>query len=653
VRRLLIANRGEIACRIIRTARAMGISTVAVFSEADAGAPHVALADMAVPIGPAPAARSYLDAARILAAARASGADAIHPGYGFLSENAAFAEAVAAAGLVFVGPPAEAIRAMGRKDAAKARMRAAGIPVLPGYMGEDQSLARLEQMAGAIGWPLLVKAVAGGGGRGLRPVADRAGFVEALLAARREAAAAFGDDSVMLEKLIRRPRHVEVQIFGDAHGNVVHLFERDCSIQRRHQKLIEEAPAPGLSPRLRHILGVAAVTAGIAIGYRNAGTVEFLLDTEDRDEAGDPRFYFLEMNTRLQVEHPVTEAITGLDLVEWQIRVARGEMLPLCQEAIESSGHAIEARLCAEDAAAGFLPSAGRISRLAWPAGCRVDSGVAQGVEVGIHYDSLLAKLVVHAPTREEAALRLVEALDRTIIEGPATNRAFLARLAAHPAFRAGDLHTGFIAEQEAALFARRPPPPAALAAAALSLLPDEPDGVGFRRPFRLNLPAETHLALFEPDGTEHRLCLSAEAGGYAVALAGHPQVRAARREEGPVIATTDGILRPACVPADGGLEVRMGGDSWRLALASPRWEGQAAAGPADGAVTAPMPGRVMSLAVREGDCVRTGDLLLVLEAMKMEHRLTAPFEGRVEEVRVTAGVPVAEGALLLVVRRG
>ncbi|WP_194743480.1 acetyl/propionyl/methylcrotonyl-CoA carboxylase subunit alpha [Thermaurantiacus tibetensis] len=629
---LLVANRGEIACRIIRTARAMGIRTVAVFSEADAGAMHVGMADAAVPIGPAPARESYLVIDRILEAARETGADAVHPGYGFLSENADFARAVEDAGLCWVGPPPEAIRIMGLKDAAKATMRSAGLPIVPGYQGDDQSLPRLERMAATVGFPLLVKAVAGGGGKGMRPVFSAGEFTEALLAAKREAAAAFGNDSVMLEKLIRRPRHVEVQIFGDRYGNIVHLFERDCSLQRRHQKVIEEAPAPGLSERLRHILGVAAVTAGTAIGYVNAGTVEFLLDMDDRDEAGDPKFYFMEMNTRLQVEHPVTEAITGLDLVEWQLRVARGEMLPLMQEAIEASGWAMEARLCAENPEAGFLPATGTLTRFEVPALARTDTGVRAGDSVTVHYDPLLAKIVVHGPTREAAAAALVAALDRTVVEGITTNRAFLARLAAHPAFVAGDVSTGFIAEHEAALFAPPPDDPAIVAAVALAEAPLQPGATGFAAPFRLNLPMTVHGALFAPDGRAWKTVVEGTGANRRVLV--------------------DGVEVAPCphavlVAGEEAVEARRGGETWRFLRHHPRrgTEGESAG---DGRILAPMPGRVLSLDVAPGDRVEAGDRLLVLEAMKMEHRLTAPFAGTVERVAVSAGQQVSEGATLV-----
>ncbi len=630
---LLIANRGEIACRIIRTAQRMGIRTVAVYSDADAGAPHVRLADEAVAIGPAPARESYLLPERILDAARATGADAVHPGYGFLSENADFAEAVRQAGLVFVGPSDRAIRVMGLKDSAKSRMKAAGVPVTRGYMGEDQSLARLERMAEMIGYPLLVKAVAGGGGKGMRPVADRSRFTEGLLAAKREAAAAFGNDGVMLEKLIARPRHVEVQIFGDAHGNIVHLFERDCSLQRRHQKVIEEAPAPGLSDTLRHVLGVAAVTAGHAIGYENAGTVEFILDLNDLDPAGDPKFYFMEMNTRLQVEHPVTEAITGQDLVEWQIRVARGEMLPLMQDALAVSGHAVEARLYAENPERGFLPSTGTLGRLAFGPGARIDTGVEQGSEVTVHYDPMIAKIIVHAPTREEALAGLVLALDHTEVEGVTTNRGFLARLAAHPAFVGGEVDTGFIARHEASLFEPGPPDADVVAAAAAHRAAREGDGL-FAKSFRLNLPARTLGALWEADGTEHRFAVSAE----GVRLGEH----------GPVQPGRDVVL----VKAGDALEARRQGRSWRFLAENPTWAGQSASGPGDGQITAPMPGKVLGLFVKAGDAVKAGDRLAVLEAMKMEHRLTAPFDATVDAVSVAAGAQVTEGTLLVTLAR-
>ncbi|MFQ3596182.1 MAG: biotin carboxylase N-terminal domain-containing protein, partial [Sphingomonadaceae bacterium] len=639
--KLLIANRGEIACRIIRTARAMGIRTVAVHSEADAGAMHVRAADEAVAIGPAPPRESYLVIDRILEAAAKTGADAVHPGYGFLSENAEFAERVREAGLIFVGPSADSIRVMGLKDAAKATMKAAGIPIVPGYQGEDQSLPRLERMAQTVGFPLLVKAVAGGGGKGMRPVHAAAELTEALLSAKREAAAAFGNDAVMLEKLIGQPRHVEVQIFGDSHGNIVHLFERDCSLQRRHQKLIEEAPAPGLSDRLRHMLGVAAVTAGVAIGYENAGTVEFILDTADLDDAGDPKFYFMEMNTRLQVEHPVTECITGLDLVEWQIRVARGEMLPLMQDAIEASGWAMEARLCAENPAAGFLPATGTLARLSFPGNARVDTGVRSGDCVTVHYDPMIAKVIAHGPTREAARRALVAALDATVADGVTTNRAFLARLAAHPAFAAGEITTGFIAAHEADLFAEPPVPDSLVAAAAATLVAGSPGGPSpFGQPFRLNLPATTHLAFWTEDGTVIPAQVSLVPSAQSVRIADRATHRV---EPGDGSFAPAGEPAPVLILADNRVEIRSEGHSWQLFTTNPAWEGHSAAGPADGSVTAPMPGRLLSLHVKPGDKVAAGERLAVLEAMKMEHRLTAPFDAIVSDVHMEAGQQVAE----------
>ncbi|MCS6986550.1 MAG: ATP-grasp domain-containing protein [Sphingomonadaceae bacterium] len=652
MRKLLIANRGEIACRIIRTARRLGIRTVAVFSDADAGSPHVRSADEAFRLGPPAPHDSYLSIPRLIEALRATGADAVHPGYGFLSENAEFAEAVIAEGRTFVGPSPDVLRLMGLKDAAKARMKAAGLPVLPGMMPRDPSLAELERLAVTLGFPLVVKAVAGGGGRGLRVVHTREELLDALVAARREAAAAFGNDALMLERLVRRPRHVEVQVFGDVHGNVVHMFERDCSVQRRHQKLVEEAPAPGLSERVRQALGAAAVTAAQAIGYCNAGTVEFLLDLDDLDSHGDPRFFFIEMNPRLQVEHPVTEAITGLDLVEWQLCVARGEMLPLCQDAIEATGHAIEVRLCAEQAEAGFLPATGRIARLVWPDAVRVDTGVEEGSVVGLDYDSLLAKLVVHGPSRAEAIERMVAALDGTVVEGVATNRGFLARVVAHPTFRTGDVETGFLPRHAVELEASLPPPPAALAAVAAASFPAD-DGPGFARPFRLNLPAASRLGFWSPDGTAHACTVGRGPDGVSVEVAPGSVLEVRSAPDGRwVVRGPEGTARPVVVAIKRGWEVRWEGFTWRLLAQNPAWARRAAAGPADGLIAAPMPGRVLALDVEAGTSVRAGDRLLVLEAMKMEHRLLAPFDGVVEAVWAEPGAQVTLGAPLLTLAR-
>ena len=653
--KLLIANRGEIARRVIRTARAMGIATVAVYSDADAHAPHVREADEAVPIGPAPAAQSYLDPARILAAARLTGADAIHPGYGFLSENAAFAAAVADAGLIWVGPPAAAIDAMGLKDAAKRVMKAAGVPVTPGYQGEDQSLARLEHAARGVGYPLLIKATAGGGGKGMRRVDSAAEFPEALVAAQREAERAFGHAQVLIEKYVTRARHVEVQVFADTHGNAVHLFERDCSLQRRHQKVIEEAPAPGLSERLRETLGIAAVTAAMAIGYVNAGTVEFLVDLDAHDEHGDPRFYFMEMNTRLQVEHPVTEAITGLDLVEWQIRVARGEALPLRQAQVRVHGHAMEARLYAEDPESGFLPSTGTLTRLHFPGGpaVRIDSGVEQGGAVTPFYDPMIAKIVTHGPTREAAAARLVAALDATRVEGPRTNRAFLARLASHPAFVAGDVSTGFIAAHHDALFA-----PAARSRAALAHAAIAASEAAARRhvgpfsafaDFRVNLAATRTVDLYEGT-THHVLAVGRDGDGHRVGGAGAPivaRLRCASAADHRIVGEIDGEPTSAIVlAAPERVEVRIAGQVHGFGLIPQRTA--SVAGPSNGRIASPMPGRVLSLWVRPGQSVAAGDRLLVLEAMKMEHRLVAPAAGTVRAVHVAEGDQVSEGAALV-----
>ena len=646
MKKLLIANRGEIARRIIRTAHRMGIETVAVFSDADRNALHVREATQAVHVGPAPASASYLNVARLLDAARRAGADAVHPGYGFLSENADFADAVRAAGLIFAGPPAGAMRAMGLKDGAKALMKKAGVPVTPGYQGDDQSLVRLERAAAQIGFPLLIKAVAGGGGKGMRAVAVKAEFAEALLAAQREAGRAFGNDGVLLEKLIARPRHVEVQVFADAAGNVVHLFERDCSLQRRHQKVIEEAPAPGLSERLRHTLGVAACAAATAIAYEGAGTVEFILDLDHVDKHGDPAFYFMEMNTRLQVEHPVTEAITGFDLVEWQIRVARGEMLPANQEAITATGHAVEARLYAEDPDNGFLPSTGTLSRVRFPSNARIDSGVETGSEISVFYDPMIAKVIAYGPDRAAAIDGLVAALDGCVIDGVKTNRAFLARLVDHPAFRAGEIDTGFIARYAADLAAPEGVSDDSVIVAALATAPPPPaTPTPFERlgGWRLNLPALRYVDLFKPDGERVALTIARD----VIEGLGQPLAATGRfLDDVRFAADIDGRRVTAVVVAsDDHIEVRIAGRAERLSLRALR----AAAEPGgDGRVVAPMPGRVLALDAVVGQVVTVGDRLLVLEAMKMEHRLTAKTTGTVRAVHVAEGDQVGDGMVLV-----
>ena len=647
LKKVLIANRGEIARRIIRTCHAMSIDTVAVYSDADRHALHVREATQAVHIGPAPAAESYLDSAKLLDAAARSGADAVHPGYGFLSENADFADAVRAAGLVFVGPPAAAMRAMGLKDGAKAVMKKAGVPTTPGYQGDDQSLVRLERAAAQIGFPLLIKAVAGGGGKGMRAVYAKAEFAEALLAAQREAGRAFGNDGVLLEKLIARPRHVEVQVFADSRGNVVHLFERDCSLQRRHQKVIEEAPAPGLSDRLRHTLGVAACAAATAIAYEGAGTVEFILDLDAVDKNGDPAFYFMEMNTRLQVEHPVTEAITGFDLVEWQLRVARGEMLPANQTNITTTGHAVEARLYAEDPDNGFLPSTGTLSRVRFPTDARIDSGVETGSEISVFYDPMIAKVIAYGPDRTAAIDALVVALDGCVVDGVKTNRAFLARLVDHPAFRAGEIDTGFITRHAADLAPPEGVSDDSIIVAALATAPvmaATPTLFERLGNWRLNLPAPRYADLFRPDGRRVALTIDGDRiGGF-----GGPVTASGRfTDDVNFEADIDGRrVHAVVVRDDAAIEVRIAGRADRLSLRAPR---VAAAEPGgDGRVVAPMPGRVLALDVAVGQGVAVGDRLLVLEAMKMEHRLTAKAAGTVRAVHVAEGDQVGDGMVLV-----
>ncbi len=654
MKKLLIANRGEIARRIIRTAHRMGIATVAVYSDADRHALHVREAGQAVHIGPSPASESYLAVARLLDAAAHSGADAVHPGYGFLSENADFADAVRAAGLVFVGPPTAAMRAMGLKDGAKAVMKKAGVPTTPGYQGDDQSLVRLERAAAQIGFPLLIKAVAGGGGKGMRAVHAKAEFAEALLAAQREAGRAFGNDGVLLEKLIARPRHVEVQVFADAAGNVVHLFERDCSLQRRHQKVIEEAPAPGLSDRLRHTLGVAACAAATAIAYEGAGTVEFILDLDVTDANGDPAFYFMEMNTRLQVEHPVTEAITGFDLVEWQLRVARGEMLPVHQDAIVATGHAVEARLYAEDPDNGFLPSTGTLTRVRFPAGTafangspRIDSGVETGSEISVFYDPMIAKVIAYGPDRASTIDGLVAALDGCVVEGVKTNRAFLARLVDHPAFRAGDIDTGFIARHEADLRTPEGVSDDALIVAALGVAPVMPAApTMFERlgDWRLNLPARRYVDLFRPDGSRAALTITKDVvDGLPVPV----MATGAFIDDIAFAADIDGRRVDAIVVAvDDTVEVRIAGVAARLTRRASRVATTETGG--DGRILAPMPGRVLALDVAVGTGVAVGDRLLVLEAMKMEHRLVAKVAGTVRALHVAEGDQVGDGMVLV-----
>jgi 3-methylcrotonyl-CoA carboxylase alpha subunit len=669
--KILIANRGEIACRVAATARRMGIRTVAVYSEADAGAKHVAVCDEAVLIGPAAAKDSYLRGDRIIEVAKAHGAQAIHPGYGFLSENAAFAEACAAAGLVFIGPPGSSMRAMGSKSAAKQLMEGAGVPLVPGYHGDDQDPALLQREADRIGYPVLLKASAGGGGKGMRVVERSEDFQAALASCKREATSSFGDDKVLVEKYLQRPRHIEIQVFADTLGNCVYLHERDCSVQRRHQKVLEEAPAPGMPPDRRAAMGEAAVAAARAVGYVGAGTVEFIANQ-------DGSFYFMEMNTRLQVEHPVTEMITGTDLVEWQLRVASGEPLPKKQHELAIQGHAIEARVYAENPEKGFLPSIGTLHFMdtpahvafelggsaGMPAGVRIDSGVREGDAISPFYDPMIAKLIVWGADRAQALARMAQALAEFHIVGLATNIAFLKRLVEGQAFATADLDTGLIERNSAALFpAAAPAPVGALALAAAALLADEQTQTrsahvadpwasshgwrmngAYRRPlsftdeytatldskaYRLGVAYHPKGWTIDLDGVKHALALVSRQGArYALRLDGNA-VQGTVRREGEV------------------LHVFSGGRHHVLAWSDPlAHAGEHEA--AGGRLTAPMPGKVVAVIASGGQQVKKGEPLVIMEAMKMEHTISAPSDGLVEEVLYQVGDQVADGAPLL-----
>ncbi len=649
--KILIANRGEIACRVIRTARRLGIRSVAVYSEADAHALHVDLADEAYPVGAPPARESYLRIDRLLEAARRSGAEAIHPGYGFLSENAAFADACAAAGIVFIGPPADAIRAMGLKSAAKALMARAGVPVVPGYHGEAQDVETFAAAAVPIGYPVLIKASAGGGGKGMRIVERPADLAAAMASARREAASSFGDDRLLLEKYLAHPRHIEIQVFADTHGNVVSLFERDCSLQRRYQKVVEEAPAPGMDPARRQAMGDAACAAARAIGYVNAGTVEFIVEAE--------AFYFMEMNTRLQVEHPVTEAITGLDLVEWQLRVAAGEPLPNSGQGIALRGHAIEARVYAEDPSRDFRPSIGTLLHLKPPAEnthVRVDTGVRAGDAISVNYDPLIAKLIVWDHDRGAAVARLRRALEDYEVAGVATNIGFLSGLAAHPAFAAGKLDTGFLGRHLAELSPPvEPPSREVLAAAVLRLLADQqhqaPTRVSSGDPFspwnqltawRLNGDGYQDF-LFRHGDSQLKVRVYPHPHGFRADFPGGP----AEISAGEFV-RVDGVKTPVSVVRhENNLTVIRKGITHQLQwvdLQSPEGTREEAGG----RLTAPMPGRIVQVLAQPGADVRRGAPLLVLEAMKMEYTISAPADGKVEQVRYSAGDVVDEGAELI-----
>ena len=703
-KRLLIANRGEVACRVIRTARRLGIRCIAVYSDADEGALHVAMADEAYRIGPPPARESYLDAETILGAAERGGADALHPGYGFLAENADFAEACTERGIVFVGPPANAIRAMGSKSEAKRLLAEAGVPLVPGYHGTDQSPERLRREAEAIGWPVLLKASAGGGGRGMRAVERGEDFDAALAGAKRESEAAFGDDTMLIERYVAEPRHVEIQVFADRHGNFVHLFERDCSAQRRHQKVIEEAPAPGVECELRTAMCEAALAAARAIGYEGAGTVEFLLDRGGH-------FWFMEMNTRLQVEHPVTELVTGTDLVEWQLRVASGEPLPRAQNEITIRGHAIEARLYAEDPARGFLPSTGRLVHLRLPeneawsgaeagtdngtpgdSGIRVDPGVRTGDTVSMYYDPMIAKVVAWGPNRTAAADRLADALAGSEVVGLTANAEFLHALVTHARFRAADIHTRFIEERMEDFTPADADPPTeedlavaawAIAArddAAAGESPGVVDGAGAggggsggggdpwspwnrRDHWRMNRAGErmVRLRLGDDQGEIVEVTVRGGGGGggsggtmgtpgYEIRL---PSGREASMRGEPAgdrrwLVDIDGTRQSVTIVAQGeNLTVFREGRRREFARHDP---GAVSRGlEMAGGLTAPMPGRIVSVLVEPGESVREGQAVLVLEAMKMEHTLTAPADGTVEEVRFAPGDLVDEATELVI----
>ena len=639
---VLIANRGEIACRIIRTARAMGVRTVAVYSDADARALHVRQADEAVHIGPSPARESYLVGEKIIAAARATGAEAVHPGYGFLSENADFAQSVIDAGLIWVGPKPASIRAMGLKDAAKERMIAAGVPVTPGYLGEDQRPEHLKAEADKIGYPVLIKAVAGGGGKGMRRVDASEEFTDALLSCQREAASSFGDDRVLIEKYILSPRHIEVQVFGDSHGNVVHLFERDCSLQRRHQKVIEEAPAPGMDEATREAICAAAVRAAKAVDYVGAGTIEFIADASEGLRAD--RIWFMEMNTRLQVEHPVTEEITGQDLVEWQLRVASGEVLPKRQDELAIDGWAVEARLYAEDPSKGFLPSIGRLDffDIGEHHIVRIETGVGLGSEISPFYDPMIAKIVAKASTRDGAIYQLAAACRNSIIAPVRTNAAFLARALSHPDFGAANIDTGFIANHEAELVPDGKPSRDVIDSAAMAILHAEMGDADSVQLWRY----ESRRAPEPYAGSVWR-----SLAGFR--LAAQDRMRVALSRDGETFVIDHPIEKPAMLSTiikDDRVLVADMGESFLFTRERP--SGAAAGSAADGAILSPMPGRIIAVEVAAGDTVTKGQKLVTLEAMKMEHSLTAPFDGTIAELDAETGGQVSEGKMLVRVEK-
>jgi len=666
-KKILIANRGEIAVRVARTARRMGISTVAVYSDADRNAPHVRACDEAVYIGPSPAAQSYLVVDKILGAITSTDAEAVHPGYGFLSENAEFADALEKAGVAFIGPRAETIRAMGSKSAAKDLMEAAKVPTTPGYQGADQSVKTFKREAKRIGYPVLLKATAGGGGKGMRLVTREAELEDALKSAQREAKSAFGDDRFLVEKYIARARHVEVQIFGDGAGNVIHMFERDCSVQRRHQKVMEEAPAPNLPVNIREGLLRAGVEAGRAVNYRGAGTVEFLYDPDGGPGGGS--VFFMEMNTRLQVEHPISEAITGLDFVEWQLRIAAGEGLPLNQNKITETGHAFEARLYAENPTQNFAPSIGRLTTLKLPNDiARIDSGVEEAQEITPFYDPMIAKIITHGPTREEALGAMRASLSQTRVAGLETNAAFLHGICAEPDFIKGDVSTHFIEDHDATLFEVLAPGPTVWAAAALWKRRADKRNSDDPWPqltgFRLNRPA--HEVMWIEHGGQPALLRLNQTGDQIDATL-EPDASAAARREGREVQTpisfsftgaahesgdvhiniNGDTINAFAVPHMDGLRIWIGADHCDVKFPDPR-VGISAHHSSEGSLTAPMPGVITMLSAKPGDVIGAGKPLLVMEAMKMEHTIKAPFDGIVKAYKFAAGDQVKDGDLLV-----
>ncbi|MBC3832172.1 acetyl/propionyl/methylcrotonyl-CoA carboxylase subunit alpha [Undibacterium amnicola] len=657
--KILIANRGEIACRVAATARRMGIKTVAVYSEADANAKHVAVCDEAVLIGPAPAKESYLRADKIIEVALATGAQAIHPGYGFLSENSEFANACAKAGIAFIGPPASAIEAMGSKSAAKSLMEKANVPLVPGYHGDNQDPDFLQNEADRIGYPVLLKASAGGGGKGMRVIEHSKDFKDGLASCKREAINSFGDDKVLAEKYLQRPRHIEIQVFADTHGNCVYLFERDCSVQRRHQKVLEEAPAPGMTAERRAAMGEAAVAAAKAVGYVGAGTVEFIANQ-------DGSFYFMEMNTRLQVEHPVTEMITGTDLVEWQLRVAAGEQLPLQQSELQIHGHSIEARVYAENPEKGFLPSIGTLRHARTPdavnfelggspnpAAFRIDSGVREGDTISPFYDPMIAKMIVWGKDRTEALARMAQALSQYQIVGLNSNIAFLSRLITSPAFSTADLDTGLIERNQTALFPT--PAPASLNAlsfAAVALMSAENTGGSdpwqSNQGWRMNTQMQRGLQFVEEHQT-HAVQVTYVQDAWTISANGSNQSVRLVRQQGNdfVLAVADQTVTGTVVRDGEHFHVFSQGVHTDLHYN----DVLAHAGEAEaegGRLTAPMPGKIVAVLVKNGQEVKKGEALLIMEAMKMEHTISAPHDGVVEEVLYAVGDQVTEGAPLL-----